>query len=101
MVYLTQLIYVVPGREREFHQFEDTVLPLLAAYRGELVLRLRPPADAKIAGSARAPYEVHIVRFETDDDLARYASDDRRQRVLHLKNESVESVVMIKGALAS
>ena len=73
------------------------MLPLLPKYRGELLLRLRPDPGSKIAGSQEAPYEVHVVRFESEEDLARYANDEVRQRHLHLKDRSVRSVLVIKG----
>lgn len=96
MTYLTQIVYVHPGREQAFEDFEGVVLPLLAKYRGELVLRLR---GDKIAGTAEAPHEVHIVKFESDDDLARYSADPERQRVLPLRIEAVRSSLLIKGTL--
>ena len=37
MIYLTQLIYVREGREADFQQFEEIVLPRLSQYSGELV----------------------------------------------------------------
>src|SRR5262245_1126599 len=97
MVYLTQLIYLHEGREDSFCQFEDLVLPLLAKYRGELLLRLRPERATQIAGSAEKPYEVHVVRFATEADLAAYSTDGDRQRSLHLKEKSVRTAVVIKG----
>jgi uncharacterized protein (DUF1330 family) len=96
MIYLTQIMYVHAGREDTFEAFESIVLPLLAKYRGELVLRLR---GDKIAGSADAPHEVHIVKFESDEDLARYSNDPDRQRALALRDEAIRSVMLIKGAL--
>jgi uncharacterized protein (DUF1330 family) len=100
MIYPTQLVYIREGHEVTFHQFEDTVVRLLARHRGELLLRLRPGRESKIDGSADAPYEIHIVRFDNDNDLASYANDHDRQRVLPLKEESVRSVLLIKGNLA-
>jgi hypothetical protein len=88
MIYLTQLIYVREGHETAFHQFEDTALGLLAKYHGDLFLRLRPGRDAKIAGSSEMPYEVQIVRFDSENDLVRYSADEERQRMLPLKEES-------------
>lgn len=99
MIYLTQLVYVHPGKEDVFHQFEDVAIPLIAKYRGQLVLRLRPHADCVIASEGEVPYEVHIVRFESEEDLASFARDDERQRFLHLKNESIRSSLLIKGTV--
>jgi len=100
MIYLTQLVYVREGNEAVFDRFEEAVLPLLSKYRGEVVLRLRPEPASKIDGSADAPHEIHIVRFESDDDLSRYSNDEDRQRLLPLKEQSVERSVLIKGTLA-
>jgi hypothetical protein len=100
MIYLTQLVYVHEGKERDFEAFEDVVLPLLASYRGELVLRLRPPPASFVAGTEEAPYEVHVVRFESEADLAAYSSDETRQQALPLKDASVKRVVLLRGTLA-
>jgi hypothetical protein len=100
VLYLTQLIYLHDGQEQPFLAFEDAVLPLLAKYNGELVLRLRPDAAAKIAGSAEPPYEVHVLRFASELDLARFAADEERQRALRLKDQSVRESVLIRGMLA-
>ncbi len=100
MIYVTQLIYIREGCEKAFHEFEDAVLPLLARYRGELLLRLRPDPASMIGGSSEMPYEIHIVRFETEADLAAYSNDEERTRHLPLKDESVRRVVLIKGEAA-
>ena len=98
MVYLTQLVYVREGCEEAFQQFEDLVLPRLPKYGGELLLRLRPDRASVIAGSSAPPYEVHIVRFESEDGFGRYSKDEVRQRHLQLKEQSVSSVILIKGS---
>ena len=97
MVIVTQLIYVHPGREADFHAFEDEVLPLLDEYGGELLLRLRPAAASKIAGSLEAPYEVHLVRFATTASLEGYANDGRRLAALHLKDGSVRETFSVSA----
>ena len=98
MIYLTQLIYVREGREADFQQFEEIVLPRLSQYSGELVLRLRPDRASKIAGSGDLPYEVHVVRFETEEGLLATPTM-RSGNVGYLKDQSVRSALLIKGAL--
>jgi antibiotic biosynthesis monooxygenase (ABM) superfamily enzyme len=98
VIYVTQLIYVREGHEADFERFEAIVLPRLRSYSGELVLRIRPDPASKISGTAELPYEVHIIRFENDEDLARYSQDEERQRWLHLKDSSVRSALLIKGS---
>jgi uncharacterized protein (DUF1330 family) len=99
VIYLTQLVYVRDGCEDAFHQFEELVLPLLPKYGGELLLRLRPGPSSVIAGSWEPPYEVHILRFESDADVARYSNDEVRQRHLSLKDQSVRSALLIRGTI--
>jgi hypothetical protein len=98
VIYLTQLVYVRAGHEQAFHDFEDTVLPLLGKYHGELLLRLRAGPETKIAGSHEVPYEVHVLRFASEADLVAYSRDPERQRVLPLKENSVKSSLLIKGS---
>lgn len=100
MIHLVQLVYVHPGKEDVFHEFEDVALGLLSKYRGQLVLRLRPPADATLVSIEEPPYEVHVVSFESDDDLSLFMADEERQRFLHLKSDSVRATLTIKGTIA-
>jgi hypothetical protein len=99
MVYLTQLVYVQAGEEETFREFEDTVLPLIAKYGGELLLRLRPLADSVVQASIELPYELHFLRFESEEALARYGRDEIRQRVLALKDRSVRATLVVQGAI--
>jgi antibiotic biosynthesis monooxygenase (ABM) superfamily enzyme len=97
MIYLTQLVYLNPGKEEAFDAFEAVALPLITQYRGELLLRIRPNADSIVSAGIDVPYEVHLVRFNTDADFNAYLQDPERQRVLHLKNEAVRSSLLVKG----
>lgn len=94
---VTQLVYVVPGREDDFHAFEDAVLPLLARHGATLLLRLRPPPEARLAGTLDAPYEVHVIDFPDDAALAAYGADPARAAVLHRKDASVRAAWIIRG----
>jgi hypothetical protein len=100
MIYITQMIYVHEGREEDLQQFEEIVLPRLSRYSGELILRLRPDPATNLGGSAEVPYEIHLLRFESEDDLSRYMQDGERARWLYLKERSVRSSLLIKGVLA-
>jgi len=101
MRYYTQLVFVRPGKEEAFHEFEDHVLPLLAMYGGQLLLRWRYTPGVVIDTTVGDPYEVHLVAFPTADDFRRYASDNTRTTYLHLKDTAVERVMLIEGVLLS
>jgi uncharacterized protein (DUF1330 family) len=89
MVLITQLVYVHPGEEAVFDQFEAVALPLIAKHGGELLLRLRPTPETVVAGSIDVPYEIHLVRFPSDEAFSRFAADEERRNVLHLKEAAV------------
>lgn len=98
MVFITQLVYVNPGKESVFDDFEAVAIALIGKHGGELLLRLRPSAEGVIAGSIELPYEIHLVRFPSDQALASFMADPERQGLLHLKNDSVRSSLVVRGS---
>ena len=97
MIFITQLIYILNGKEEIFNQFEAIVIPFILKYKGRLLFRVRPDKDAYIESSIESPYEIHLVAFETEEDFNNYMQDEERKRWLHLKEQSIKSVMLIKG----
>ena len=97
MIYLTQLIFVKKGKEAVFHEFENFAIPLMEKYNGKIIHRLRPQKEAYISSSEEQPYEIHFISFDSENDLGEFLKDDTRQNFMHLKNESVQSSLLIKG----
>ena len=97
MLYITQLIYVKPGKEEIFLEFESHAIPLMEKYTGKLIQRLRPNAADYVAGEEEKPYEIHIVSFESEEKLQAFFKDNTRLKFKHLKDESVKSILMFKG----
>ncbi len=96
MVYITQLIYIIPGQERVFHEFENVAIPLISKYNGKLLLRTKP--GEVIESSIEVPYEIHLVKFETVEDFERFKQDEERKSFLHLKEQSVREMLLITGS---
>lgn len=96
MIYLTQLIYVKPGQESVFDEFEKIAIPIVNKYNGKMLLRTR--IENVIDSSIGQPYEIHLVAFESEDDFQNFLKDDERARVMHLKDQSVDKVVLYKGS---
>lgn len=98
MIYITQLIYLKPGQEAIFDQFEAVAIPLISKYRGQLLLRVRLPGGAEIIENMiEAPYEMHLVSFESEADFAQFMQDEERQQFLHLKEQAIRATWLIKG----
>jgi uncharacterized protein (DUF1330 family) len=97
MIYITQLIYIVPGEEKVFDQFEAVAIPLIAKYNGRLLLRVRPSDEAFIEDNFGRPYEIHLVDFDSEQDFENFKKDEERKKFLHLKEQSIKSSIMIEG----
>jgi uncharacterized protein (DUF1330 family) len=97
MLYITQLIYIREGQEAIFHQFEDIAIPIISKYNGQLLLRVRPDAKAIIERNMKKPYEIHLVEFKSEQDFENFMNDEDRKKFIHHKEQSIESVVLIKG----
>ena len=97
MIFITQLIYLLEGQENIFDQFEDIAIPAISKYNGKLLLRVRPDDSAIIEANLEKPYEIHLVEFENENDFEHFMQDEERKKFLHLKEQSIKSVVLIKG----
>ena len=97
MIFITQLVYIKPGQESIFHQFEDIAIPAILKYNGRLLLRVRPADNAFIEHHIDKPYEIHLVEFASEEDFENFKHDEERKKFLHLKEQSIQSVLLIKG----
>lgn len=99
MIHIAQLIFVKDGRESIFLEYEDKVIPLMEIYNGHIMYRIRPNDESFITAEEEKPYEIHILSFGSEQDLANYLEDDKRKQFLHLKNDSIKASITIKGEL--
>ena len=97
MIYITQLVYIKEGQEKIFDEFEAVAIPAISKYRGKLLMRVRPTKDNFIEHLIDKPYEIHLVEFAGEQDFQKFMQDEERKKFLHLKDQSIKSVVLIKG----
>ena len=97
MIHITQLIYIVPGQEKVFDQFESIAIPIIAKYNGRLLFRVRPTDHAFIEHSIDKPYEIHLVEFDAEQDFENFKKDEERKKFLHLKEQSIKESILIYG----
>ena len=97
MIYVTQLIYIVPGQEKTFDEFEGVAIPIISKYNGRMLFRVRPADNAFIEHSSDKPYEIHLVEFDSQQDFDNFKKDEERKKFLHLKEQSIRSSTMIQG----
>ena len=80
-----------------FHQFEEVAIPIISKYNGKFLIRVRPEDKAIIESTMGKPYEIHLVEFATDRDFDNFMHDEERKKFLHLKEQSIKAVFLIKG----
>lgn len=97
MIYLTQLVYIVKGKEDSFHQYEKIAITAIQKYNGQLTLRIRPDKKYVIENAIEVPYEVHMVEFKTQEDFDQFKNDKERRKFMHLKEDSIRSTILIQG----
>ena len=97
MIFITQLVYIKEGQESVFHHFEDIAIPTISKYNGRLLLRVRPTENTFIEHYIEPPYEIHLIEFDDEQDFENFKQDDERKKFLHLKDQSIQSVLLIKG----
>jgi uncharacterized protein (DUF1330 family) len=97
MIFITQLVYIKEGQESVFDQFEEIAIPTISRYNGRLLLRVRPTETTFIEHHIDPPYEIHLVEFDEDQDFENFKQDNERKNFLHMKEQSIQSVLLIKG----
>src|ERR1700752_5216277 len=98
MIYITQLVYIKEGQEKIFDEFEAVAIPAISKYRGKLLIRVRPTKENFIEHQIDKPYEIHLVEFPAEQDFQAFMQDEERKKFLHLKEQSIQSAVLIKGS---
>ncbi|WP_348799775.1 hypothetical protein [Flavobacterium adhaerens] len=97
MIFITQFIYVFQGQEEVFHEFEAIAIPTILKYNGQLLLRVRPDEKSYIESNIEKPYEIHLVEFASEEDFENFKHDEERKKFLHLRDQSIKTVLSIKG----
>ena len=97
MIYVTQLIYIIPGQESTFNEFEEIAIPIISKYNGRLLLRVRPHDNAFIEYQMDKPYEIHLAEFDSEQDFENFKRDEERKKFLHLKEKSIKASILIQG----
>lgn len=97
MIYFTQLIYIIPGQEKTFDEFEKIAIPIISTYNGRLLLRVRPGNQSFLECHMDQPYEIHFGEFETEQDFKNFMKDEERKKFLHMKDKSIKSSILVQG----
>ncbi len=78
-------LFINPGREAEFEQFETAAESIMRRYGGRLERRI---GFAGGAGPGQ-PHEVHIVTFPDHQSFERYRTDADLQALADLRTRAI------------
>jgi len=97
MIFITQLIYIREGQQSAFNEFEKIAIPIISKYNGKLLFRYKPEPSNILEESIETPYEIHLVEFESEEDLNNFFKDEERKKYVHLKEQAIREVWLLKG----
>jgi antibiotic biosynthesis monooxygenase (ABM) superfamily enzyme len=93
-VVLVVSLFIHPGREAEFHQFETEAAHIMGKYGGRIERVIRPIVSVQPESS---PYEVHIVSFPSIERFEAYRGDSGLVRLAPLRQSAIARTEIIIG----
>ena len=93
-IILVASLFIHPGREVEFRQFETEAARIMKKYGGRVERVIRPHASAAPDSS---PYEVHIVSFPSVERFEAYRGDADLTKLAPLRQSAITRTEIIIG----
>ena len=91
-------LFVHPGHEKEFEQFETAAESIMRRHGGRLERRIGFSSGA----NPEQPHEVHIVTFPDEQSFARYRTDAELQALGELRARAIRrTTVWMRSELGS
>ena len=86
-------LFINPGCEDEFLQFESAAEKIMRRYGGCVERRIGFPANA----GTDHPHEVHIVAFPDQQAFDRYRADPDLQAMAELRARAISQTIVWSG----
>jgi uncharacterized protein (DUF1330 family) len=87
-------LFIHPGREAEFEQFETAAESIMRRYGGRIERRIGLAASA----DTNQPHEVHIVTFPDRQSFERYRADTDLQALAQLRARAIRDTTIWIGS---
>jgi uncharacterized protein (DUF1330 family) len=92
-VTIVAALFIHPGCEAEFEQFETAAESIMRRYGGRLERRIGFPAST----DQERPHEVHIVTFPDQASFERYRADSDLQALSELRGRAIRQTTAWVG----
>ncbi len=93
-VLLLARLFIHPGREREFREFETAAARIMARYGGRIERVIRPlsatPEDP-------LPHEIHLVSFPSQEQFDAYRADAELAGLAALRQTAIVRTELVIG----
>ena len=87
-------LFIHPGREAEFHQFETAAARIMKKYGGRVERVIRPTMSS---ASDALPYEVHVVTFPNREQFEAYRADSELTSFAELRQTAIARTDVLIG----
>jgi uncharacterized protein (DUF1330 family) len=90
---LCVMLWASQGRTQQLAEYEDCVLPRLAAYGARLLTR--------VSSLEGGPTEVQVLEFPSEDALEKFQNDPERLALAGLRTESIARTEILRVAVVN
>jgi antibiotic biosynthesis monooxygenase (ABM) superfamily enzyme len=90
---LIAALYLHPGREAEFGQFEAAAAEIMQRYGGTIERRI----GIAPSGGENLPYEVHVLSFHEERSFQGYRTDPDLEALRDLRALAIRETVLWFG----
>src|SRR5262245_31973192 len=87
-------LFIHPGREIEFRQFETEAARIMKKYGGHIERVIRPTVSGQ---SGSSPHEIHIVSFANLESFEAYRGDTDLAKLAPLRQTAIARTEIIIG----
>ena len=93
-IVLVASLFIHPGREAEFRQFETEAASIMQKYGGGIDRVIRPTVSAQ---AASVPHEIHLVSFPSMEQFDAYRGDSDLAKLAPLRQSAIARTEVIIG----
>jgi uncharacterized protein (DUF1330 family) len=87
-------LFIHPGREVEFRQFETEAARIMKKYGGQITQVIRPTVSGQPDSS---PHEIHLVSFPSLESFETYRGDPDLATLAPLRQTAIARTEIIMG----
>ena len=87
-------LFVHPGREAEFRQFETAAARIMGRYGGHIEKVIRPISSNQ---EEPLPHEIHLVSFPSQEQFEAYRTDAELTGLAPLRQAAIARTELVIG----